>query len=1214
MTLGTVNGWNVYIVHADSDISATKTFLDYTNYVYAYKTIGTINKIGILEMQFIDNPNDLTESVDLVRGNLIYIVVNQKLLGKFVINKPVRVSDGYIHVTGEQSTGTQKKYRKISQETMPKIKYENQITCDILKSTTSGSQGILVDSSNNPIISINTTYCGSVSDRYTLQYDNENRIDGLSKLAQTTNQEWWIDHGTNSLTNPFSEGDTLCMADRAGSPTFTYHFHLTGSDQNAQISDGAEEIETQINEIKVTGIDQNSNQIISTVADVTSNYTPITTGQAPDGWLASDMTSTQMYIEYTEGSLYSLRMAGIGPTPSDNIGIVMIDNEKFEIYYVDTVLNRLLISPGSRPALGTEATPHRKGADIIYLTEIFVGGSPSSHMQVYVDNVDCICNVLGTTFCIGTDCFHLQGKAVNYLCATRHSTVAYAHGDKVYVKNGNWSESHPDDKLNFYGLLMDPTGLQITDIMTGSCACAYNVSMSNNYINICCPTGNFLSNAIPTIYTISGGIPGVQVGCLCMDWQPTSIMEGGLFSKTISENAPKTHHNLDLVTQGILKNKKLPITRITLNVMDPIEVWQSVNLGDNIRIFDGEIIGFLPDQEVRITSFEFVYNAGEISLSLTCNDSNVRVYPSTPDNYSVEKNNAEKPKQQDATRKFAEYQSTSGTDSTPTCQTLSFGLKQLKCVGSPIDDFDASNKKYVDASVGGSSPWCVSGTCIRPIDPYIDCDVYVRQKIHVDCAVEIISGYLLAHDVCALCGHFNNLQSISGGGIAVNDALVPLVGGTQNVGSSVIPWGSGAFNSLYVDHISGVGLISTPVIDIIASTYCGGNYYGNGSNLTGVVNTLNSLSGAVNLVAGLNITITPAGQNLTIASTGGGTNCWQTGANPSYITPCNTKYICANQISSPAGIIDGQYVTASSCMCTPSLSFFCSCNTIWDTTTVGLLSDLCFRSKTGMYFSTMIALGGMVLNTNFCTFRPCVDCTTGTVCQDLGMTNFPWRNIYSSGTSYLGTVCSLDSVCVTGSGLICGTVARATNICATQCVIAQYICASNKVTTPCIEFTNNVSNRIFDSSTDLTVCGRCGIYSAICDPSSTCSGGFVFNDATHPCSICTVRPYTTNVTDLGASFAKWRGLHLRDNCQFGPYTVNASSGCLIGLTVACAGPSASCTCAFYISSRGNDWASVCMVSVRGWGWQATNCICVWVQNADVSSRCIYLDVLALSRC
>jgi hypothetical protein len=833
-------------------------------------------------------------------------------------------------------------------------------------------------------------------------------------------------------------------------------------------------------------------------------------------------------------------------------------------------------------------------------------------------------------------------------------------------------------------------------------ATATFVSKISDYVyTICCACGSFETSDV-----LINGL--YCLGTLCMPYQRPQILNG-LFSKTYTDNTPRNKHQLDLMAQGILATKKAPIQRITLSIIDPWNIWSNVDLGDTVTLGDGELIGLYAGAEVRVTGFTFGFSEGNIYLELYCNDPETKTYAANNINYSEETNTAQKSKTQDPIRKNVDESTNTGTSygMDTSQQTVSFGMKQIKQVADPTENFDAANKKYVDThgGGGGSSPWCTSGSCIRPIAGNINCDVFVCRSLCVngdsyfgkcgtgaDIWLEGCESCVIAETYLRAPGGSIALGSYAYGGstpgsIQANDFWADCINGpitglwikgggallsnlATDLGADAARWGTLWINNIYGYNM---GSIACPLTSVNSLSYTG-----DGSGLSNIVKSLNSLTGALNLVAGANITITPSGTNITIASTGGaGTNCWQTGANPSYITPCNTKYICANQISSPAGIIDGQYVTASSCMCTPSLSFAntsggTATSRIWDS--VGLLSDLCFQAKTGMYFASQTALGGMVLHTNFCTFRPTINCTLGAICQDLGMTNFPWRNIYSSGTSWLGTVCAWDAVCVAGgSGILCSTVVRTTTVCATNycgnvvsslsscvgsltlsagtgisigcsggtfticapggtncwtngdstyitpcnnCNIATaptgifcggYAALGYRVTAPCISF-NCTSNRIFDSGNDIYICGRCGIYAAVCDPSSACNSGFVFNDSTHPCSIVSVRPYTTNATDLGASSYKWRDIYLRDSCEYGPYCIPASTGRLLGFTVCCASSRV-----FAISSRGNDWASVCAVTVRSWGWQASNCICVYLANADGSARCVYVNLAIFPR-
>jgi hypothetical protein len=731
LSIGVADKWKIYVVRSEEDVLPSKTFRDYTGSVYGFKVNGTLNKLRDFEGQFIDNPNDVDTRIDLAKNNLLYVMIGTKLLGKFVINKPVYGNDGFMKITGQESTGSQKQYQKIAQETMPKIKYDSKITCDILKSVTT-PLGILVDPAGDTVLNLNSTFCGSINERYTLQYDHENRIEALSKLASTTNQEWWLEHGTNSVT-PYSEGDSLAMANRMGSDVSTYTFHLGGASQNCQISEGTEEIETQVDNVVVQGMDANHNQIVVEASDETPNWTTISVNSALDGWLREDMTATQMEIPITANSFYNLRIETLIPGAGD-YAIVKVDDERFIVigYYAVADGYQLVIQPASRDITitGTEPTTHNKGADVIYASR-YNGGIGSGEVRIYVDDTTSICDTYPglKIFCIGNEPIFYCGYNTGYLCGVRAYSHVYAHGDKVQVKNGGWSTTCADNLLHFTSSPSYIIGETIYDMTSNACAITVN-GFPGNVLSICCAIGTFTKGS-----TVCGSPygSGDVVGTLCMGYSRPQILNG-LFSKTFSDNTQRNRHNLDLMAQGILTSKRAPIQRITMNVIDPIGTWGSVNIGDKVTIADGNLIGFSANQEVRITGFSFMFSAGEMGLEFYCNDPATRTYASNNINYVDESSSAQKPKSQDPVRKFTDENTTAGTSGgkVTTQQWVSFGMKQLKSVATPTENFDAANKKYVDACAGGggSSPWCTSGSCIRPIN--LSCNVFIHHNLCVE--------------------------------------------------------------------------------------------------------------------------------------------------------------------------------------------------------------------------------------------------------------------------------------------------------------------------------------------------------------------------------------------------------------------------------------------------------------------------------------------------
>jgi hypothetical protein len=717
-TIGEPDEERIYVVNAaDDPPTSDSSFTDYTNFFIDWKAKGEINKLAKFSGTAIDidsstkRGNGLASSAaTLAKGNLIYLMSGNTLVSKFVIQKPIFKTDFTVKISGIQNTGTEKLNRKLANESAPARNYKNITFNTILTSTSTTCQGLLVDGSENTILS--STVSSGADDVYSINIDYQNRMAAVDELVNIAGKEWWIDHGTNDST-PYSEGDTLYVDDRKGSAVSTKTFYFEGSNLNARVSEGGDEVETNANHVILEGQDQTNRQIKTEAADFSGMYSCITEGLSLDGWLAEDIDAGDCRIPLTADSFKIMRCCWL-----DSIccGTIKIDDETID--FCNQVYSEGL--PVLRAGSDVVRYPHKKGSDVIWQCSIYQCEEVCliRPLRIYVDDVDKFCAKDNHLVTIGDEVFrvynwpHSTGywePGADYIVALREWKDTYAHGDKVIVREGgtdwedvasldSWSPSNPDNQLNFNTLAGYTVGETITGADSGSTAEVVSGCTDEDYLRVCDISGDFCCGE-----RINGDLTG-NMGTLCMAYHTNSIQQNGLYSKTLSSNIPQTKHMLDRKAQGILQTKRLPIKRIAIEVIEPDAVWEEVNLGDTIKLADGADLGFTDNEEVRVTGWEYKFGGAYTSLKLICNDKETRTYSSSMDvNYVDEKITSEQSKQQEPLRTYNKVFSSSECDGS----AWSEGLKRLTDVMDPMGDFDAANKQYVD----DAGMWCACDSC-----------------------------------------------------------------------------------------------------------------------------------------------------------------------------------------------------------------------------------------------------------------------------------------------------------------------------------------------------------------------------------------------------------------------------------------------------------------------------------------------------------------------
>lgn len=706
--IGTTDKWKLYVVRKANDPPTTSAnFTDYSDYIMDWVVKGAINQLSYFEAKLASIETS-AEKLDIAKGNLVYIMSEKKLIGKFVIGKPDYRTDFTVKISGYQSSGTEMINRKLANQNMPKITYDNRAACYILSSTCNTCQGILVDGAENTILSLNPV-CYGTACPYSVKYDYENRITAVDKLAHKTGQEWWVDHGTNDST-PYNEGDYLNVADKQGAVSSSKTFYFTGANQNAIISEGAEELETNANHVVMQGQNQRNIQVESIAYDSTGSYTCITNGKAIDGWLSSGITASGTVIPLTSGSV-----GGVCDQLATYWAAFRVDDEIIKVECITG--DPPTLTCVTRGFYSTEATPHSKGADIM-LWELGTSTcTPWENIKLCVDCPNCF--ALHTTACarIGTEmvCVKNICNAGGYACITRLNwDQMYAHGEGIWAKEASWTESNPENRLiidSYGGTLC--IGSTITGQTSGSTGVITALSLPYT-IDMCNITGNFCNGE-----NVCQSSPVSGSAHLCREYLINSIQQNGLFSKTFSDNTSRNRNMLDKAAQRILLTKKSPIKRIVIEAAEAMDIWNDVDIGDTVTLGDGSKIGLSDGEEVRITGFEFSFEGYE-RLLLYCNDKETRTYPSTDIGYVKEQDQMNQPKQQGPIRTFGKQDTPSVSCDCPS--TWSESLKKVKDVLSPSDDFDAANKKYVDNQItlcGGH--WCCTPGELSPC--YMDCDI-----------------------------------------------------------------------------------------------------------------------------------------------------------------------------------------------------------------------------------------------------------------------------------------------------------------------------------------------------------------------------------------------------------------------------------------------------------------------------------------------------------
>jgi hypothetical protein len=710
MAIGQTGRHKFYIVRKEDDPPTTQSkFVNYSGRWLKWNIKGNISQVLFFEGIMAGTP----DTDDIKAGNLLYCMSGSKLIGKFVIDRPIYKNDRTIEIKGFQSTGSEQLNKKLLSIIMEKTSYNSETLSSIFTGTS--PNGILIDTNGNDII-VTGTIDGSTN-KYTMKFDYVNRISSVQKACVLAHKEWSITHGAND-SSPYSDGDSIDIKDRVGSASSTYTFYLSGINRNCSFSTGNEETDSIVNDCIVTGSDQNGSQVEARAFDSTGTKTYL--DGAIDSWLYDDLPGGMAVMSFTfvTGSFIVGEIITGGTSTAT---ATLTHDESFDRWSVDSI-------DGTFSA-GETVTGGQSGVTATF-------GS-------FLSNLGCVAVLIekghsfpATPFMIKIDSERILIQDVTSLADYDQLNVVnpVISGVGIYGRGKDWAGTYSvphkegaDVVLLGSSVALELGKMDITVLNTsgfpasgylrvGSERIEYSSILSATKFRI---AGSGVNRDFGGSYSHGDGIR-VQPYAYTPDspdaTTTNSIRTNGTQSTPYNETSAKTRDALDRKAQSIIENKG-DVTRIQLNAGDYFATWLAVSLGDTVTLNNASVVN-LSNGSYRIMGFEYSFDYGQTNLIYHLNDNSVRTWAQTDYTYVDDSASTEDSKSQKPTRDSddSRYSETTGVGT-----EQSFSLPaQFKNVIDPSDAYDAVNKKYVDERIStapvDTSKWeaFLSDSAIRP--------------------------------------------------------------------------------------------------------------------------------------------------------------------------------------------------------------------------------------------------------------------------------------------------------------------------------------------------------------------------------------------------------------------------------------------------------------------------------------------------------------------
>lgn len=441
--IGETDRLNIYIVReADEPPASDADFTDYSDYFLTFHVKKRKGKLAYFEGT-VESIETAAEKLDIAEGNALYVLSGNVLVGKFIIEKPDYDMGSAVKITGVQSTGTSSRVgtrlRKLVNVNTNEVAFRSFTTNNILDNSTAGFYGLIKDpDSGTTILALDGTDDGG-TERIALELNNMNQIEAINKASVISNQEWWIEHGTNDVT-PFDEGDTLHVATREGNGTSVYTFYIdsSGSNQDAFLASNNKEIESVVNEVTIEGTDVLGNSIATTIYEATAVSTQVDGNF--DSWLNQDIDAAQTSIIVKKCSYWE----GLS-TPFT----IRIDREFIRVDSVASGGANASTLTVTRGWDGTDSEvgrgkDHKNGQDVVLMSEDDTLGGGTT-ITITVDDTSSF--PASGDIRIGSEKFIMNSKtATTFVCnrTTLGLYTAYSHGDNITVYDAQFNPGTPD--------------------------------------------------------------------------------------------------------------------------------------------------------------------------------------------------------------------------------------------------------------------------------------------------------------------------------------------------------------------------------------------------------------------------------------------------------------------------------------------------------------------------------------------------------------------------------------------------------------------------------------------------------------------------------------------------------------------------------------------------------------------------------------------------